>query len=88
MTKRPRYSQEFKDAIVALYQEGRCSLSLSIEYGMASTTVIKWVHGSQKQIIAGETYTTDEMKKMKKENDRLKEENDILKRAAVLLAKN
>ena len=31
MTKRPRYSQEFKDAIVALYQEGRSSLSLSID---------------------------------------------------------
>ncbi|MGQ2227080.1 hypothetical protein ACT5YR_07470 [Fructobacillus fructosus] len=57
---------------------------------MASTPVLKWAHGAQKQMIGDTIYTNtnNDIKKIKKENDRLKEENDILKRAAVLLAKN
>ncbi|MCK8617989.1 transposase [Fructobacillus sp. M158] len=72
MTKRPRYSKEFKDSIIALCQEGRSSKFLAKEFGMASTTVLKWEHGAQKQMIGDTIYTN----------------NDILKRAAVLLAKN
>ncbi|CAK1227279.1 transposase [Fructobacillus tropaeoli] len=88
MIKRPRYSKEFKDSIIALYQEGRSSKSLEKEFGMASTTVLKWAHGAQKQMIGDTIHTNNDMKKIKKENDRLREGNDILKRAAVLLAKN
>lgn len=72
MTKRPRYSKEFKDSIIALYHEGCSSKFLEKEFGMASTTVLKWAHGAQKQMIGDTIYTN----------------NDILKRAAVLLAKN
>jgi transposase len=44
---------------------------------MASTTVLKWAHGVQKQMIGDTIYTNNDIKK----------ENDILKRAAVLLEK-
>ena len=53
------------------------SLFLEQEFGMASTTVLKWAHGAQKQMIGDTIYT----------NNNIKKENDILKRAAVLLAK-
>lgn len=81
MTKRPRYSKECKDSIIALYQEGRSFKALEKEFDMASTTVLKWARGAQKQIIGDTIYTKNDIKKIKKEND-------ILKRASVLLAKN
>lgn len=55
---------------------------------MASTTVLKWAHGAQKQMIGDTIYINNDIKKIKTENNRLREENDILKRMAVLLAKN
>ncbi|MCK8638827.1 transposase [Fructobacillus fructosus] len=77
MTNDSRYSKEFKDSIIDLYQEGGSSQSLEQEFGMASTTVLKWAHGAQKQMIGDTIYTNNDIKKG----------NDILKRAAVLLAK-
>lgn len=72
MTKRPRYSKEFKDSMIALYQEGRSFKSLEKEFGMSSTTVLKWAHGAQKQMIGDTFYTNNDIKK---ENDHLREEN-------------
>ena len=77
MTNDSRYSKEFKDSIIDLYQEGGSSKFLEQEFGMASTTVLKWAHGAQKQMIGDTIYTNNDIKKG----------NDILKRAAVLLAK-
>ncbi|MBS9337509.1 transposase [Fructobacillus parabroussonetiae] len=85
MTKRPRYSKEFKDSMIAFYHEGRSSKSFEKEFGMASTTVLKWAHGAQKQMIGNTIYTNNDIKKKK---DHPREKNDLLKRAAVLLAKN
>ncbi|MBS0938119.1 transposase [Lactiplantibacillus plantarum] len=80
-----RYSEDFKNSIVALHQTGRSANSLAKEYNVSVSTVTKWVKQADPE-------NTDELSSRErlliKENQRLKEEIDILKRAAVLLAKN
>lgn len=80
-----RYSEDFKNSIVALHQTGRSANSLAKEYNVSVSTVTKWVKQSDPE-------NTDELSSRErmliKENQRLKKEIDILKRAAVLLAKN
>jgi transposase len=66
MTNRPRYSKKFKDSIIPFYQERCSSKSLEKEFGMASTTVLKWAHGAQKQMIGDTICTNNDIKKIKK----------------------
>jgi transposase len=38
-----RYSEEFKQQIIALYQSGSSVSYLSSEYGVAKVTIYKWL---------------------------------------------
>ena len=42
MSKRKRYSVEFKKMIVQLYESGTSVTDLTSEYGIASATIYKW----------------------------------------------
>ena len=41
--KRMRYTEDFKKSIVALYHDGQTQLRLSEDYGVAPSTIHKWI---------------------------------------------
>lgn len=82
---RTRYSEEFKESIVALSKTGSSANSLAREYGVSVSTVSKWINQADP---SNNKILSQNERKLMKENIRLKEELDILKRAAVLLARN
>ncbi len=90
--KTKKYTDEFKKQIVALYVEGgRKASELSIEYGMAKSTVKKWVDdytntGSFKAK-DNRSQEEEELIRLRKENKQLQMENDILKQAALIMAR-
>lgn len=87
-----KYTVEFKKQIVALCVEGgRKPSELSIEYGMAKSTVKKWVNdytntGSFKAK-DNRSPEEEELIRLRKENKQLQMENDILKQAALIMAR-
>ena len=38
-----RYTEDFKKSIVALYHDGQTQLRLSEDYGVAPSTIHKWI---------------------------------------------
>ena len=81
-----RYSQEFKETIVELYHNGQSVADLSSEYGVSKVTVCKWVK-EHSNISEEVEITPAELRKMKKENERLRMEIEILKKAMAIFAK-
>jgi len=87
-----RFSDEIKETIVRLYNNGNGKeiKDLAIEYGVPQSTVRYWVVGKKKRAektqLKGEF--DSELDQIKKEMKRLKEENDILKKAITIFAKN
>ncbi|WP_429976098.1 hypothetical protein [Enterococcus sp. DIV0086] len=43
-----RYTKEFKQTILDLYNQGKNARQLSLEYEVGYSTILKWVHGSTK----------------------------------------
>lgn len=74
-----RYSEEFKQSMIRLKNNGCSATSLSKEYNVSVSTICKWIQQDDPN-------NTNILSI--KENKQLREENDILKRAVVLLAKN
>lgn len=81
-----RYTKEFKQTILDLYNQGKTARQLSLEYEIGYSTVLKWVQGSTKTS-PGEL-TPDEAKVLKKQLKTQAEEIVILKKALSLLANN
>ncbi|MGI1837406.1 transposase [Lactococcus garvieae] len=46
-----RYEQSFKETLVELYDSGQSVPSLSSEYGIAQTTLYKWIDKSQRKAV-------------------------------------
>ena len=82
-----RYSQDFKDSLVKLHQEGRSYTDLSTEYGPSVDSIRNWAKLYAVHEVDGEKWTQADVNALQKENDKLREELEILKRAAVLLSK-
>ncbi len=78
-----KYTEEFKQQIVELYNAGGTSYpKLEREYGVSKATISGWVKQLSKVEISGkEKITLKEFKVLRKENQRLKIENEILKKA-------
>ena len=74
-----RYEQSFKETLVELYDSGRTALSLSSEYGIAQTTLYKWIDKSSKK--GGQDYSKADFIALKKELARVQEERDLLKKS-------
>jgi transposase len=93
MTKRIKYSKEFKLDAVSLvseqgYERKAASESLGIRYEM----LCRWIKEANKedgQAFRGQGKLTEEqaeLRRLREENKRLKMEKDILKKAAVFFA--
>ena len=81
-----KYTEEFKQSIVSLYESGKSSTQICKEYGMSSSTLHKWIKKYTKvQVSETETMTMAEIKKMQKKLALLEEENIILKKHATAI---
>lgn len=80
-----RYTKEFKQTILDLYNQGKNARQLSLEYEVGYSTVLKWVQGFTKTSPGG--LTPDEAKELRKLLKEKDEEITILKKALGLLAK-
>lgn len=84
-----RYSEEFKQQIVDLYNSGSSVTYLSREYGVANVTIYKWIKElSPVKVSEKEEITSKEYEKMKKRIAELEMENEILKKATAIFARN
>jgi transposase len=83
-----RYSEEFKQQIVDLYQSGSSVSYLSSEYGVANVTIYNWIKElSPVKVSEKEEITSKEYEKMKKRIAELEMENEILKKATAIFAR-
>ena len=83
-----RYSEEFKQQIVDLYQSGSSVGYLSSEYGVANVTIYKWIKElSPVKVSEKDEITSKEYEKMKKRIAELEMENEILKKATAIFAR-
>lgn len=86
--KNNKYTEEFKQSIVSLYESGKSSTQICREYGMSSSTLHKWIKKYTKvQISETETITMAEIRKMQKKLALLEEENIILKKAMAIFSR-
>jgi IS3 family element, transposase orfA len=87
------YDEPFKKKIVRLHlEEDRSMRSLTEEYGVSKSSVVKWCNEFREECQSNpesqKDYDTMEaMLKLKKENEELRKENLFLKKAAAFFAK-
>lgn len=84
-----KYTDEFKQQIVDLYNMGNKSLSeLESEYGVSKSTMNGWIKKlSPVKISETETITMKEYQALQKKIRELELENEILKKATAIFAK-
>lgn len=82
-----RYSQEFKDSAVAVYEQGDVTYEqLARELGVSKASLTKWVAESRGGNDSLNNGDLEELKRLRKENKRLRMEREILKKAAAFFA--
>lgn len=90
MSKR-KYTPEFKAEVLALCQSGdRSCAQISRDLDIGYTTLMSWVQAA-KAANSGQAgglsvSESDEIKRLRKENERLRMERDILKKATAFFA--
>jgi len=83
-----RYTEEFKQQIVELYNSGNSVNYLSREYGVSNVTIYRWVKElSPVKVSEKDQITAKEYEKMKKRIAELEMENEILKKATAIFAR-
>lgn len=83
-----KYSEEFKNTVVELYNSGKSLSELSSEYCISKSTINGWIKNSRPLVIdEGEIITIKEYRGLKLEMAKIKEENEILKKAMAIFAK-
>lgn len=84
-----RYTEEFKQQIVDLYQAGTSVSKLASEYGLIEQTIYKWIklYSPISKDENGETISMKEYKHLQKRLAQLEMENDILKKATAIFAR-
>lgn len=84
-TKQPRYDEEFKQSLVALYHNGKTQTSLCQEYGVSQSALGKWIKQySTVETEDGDVLTAKQVKELQKRMAQLEEENLILKKAIAI----
>jgi transposase len=91
-TRKPRsYTNEFKQQIVMLYQNGKRKCDICREYDIATSLLDKWLKQSEHSGSFHEkdnrTPEEQELIALRKQNKQLLMENDILKQAALILGR-
>lgn len=81
-----RYTDEYKDTIVELFNRGKTYSELSSEYGIPKTTMRQWML-KDKHKKDGTEAKKGNIKEILKKNAMLQEENEILKKALSIFAK-
>ncbi|MFA7138956.1 MAG: transposase [Bacteroidales bacterium] len=83
-----RYTNEFKQQIVDLYNSGSSVANLSSEDGVAAVPIYKWIKQlSPVKVSDDEEITAKDYKTMKKRIAELEMENKILKKATAIFAR-
>jgi transposase len=78
-----RYSDEFRQEIVNLYNQGRTQASLEREYGVTAATIGYWIKNSKEVVIDdNQTVSLKEYKALQKKLAEKEAEVEILKLAA------
>ena len=91
--KRPRrYSEEFRVEAVRLAREsGRSLKDISSELGISTTCLRNWLSSTpdEKQSTKGRVLSLEEeVRQLKRDNERLREEREILKKATAFFARD
>ena len=82
-----RYTNEFKESIVELYNSGKRLSKLSSEYAVPKSTITVWIKKNKPLIVDNDTtITAVEYKDLLKKNIKLEEEIEILKKAMGIFA--
>ena len=89
--ERKVFTEEFKNQLVQLYNNGKRRADILREYGVSASAFDKWVQrinatGSTKEA-DNRTPQEQEMLLLHKEIKQLRMENDILKQAALILGR-
>lgn len=91
--KRRRYTDEFKSEAVKLAQEsGRPIAQVARELGISDNVLYRW-RGEERQAQSRSSTRvavraeTEELSRLRRENDTLKKERDFLKKAAAFFAR-
>ena len=89
--ERKVFTEEFKNQLVQLYNNGKRRADILREYGVSASAFDKWVQrinatGSTKEA-DNRTPQEQEMLQLHKEIKQLRMENDILKQAALILGR-
>ena len=86
-----KYSEEMKRKVVALANNGKNQTEMRNEYGMARSTLHKWIkdynNSGSLSVKDNRSDKEKELIKLQKENKQLKMENDILKQAALIMGR-
>ena len=78
-----RYSQDFKDSLGKLHQEGRSLKSLADEFGPSKDSIAIWVKQATPVMIHGQSKTLKDVKQLEKRLAIVGEENEMLSRIAL-----
>jgi len=81
----PRYDEDFKKNIVALYQNGKTQSQISKDYGVSLSTISRWIKLCSEVKIDDDTIlSAKQIKELQKRNAQFEEENLILKKAIAI----
>jgi transposase len=83
---RGKYTEDFKEMIVELYNTAKTAKEIESEYGVSGSTLNKWVHLKKKIKIEDEEMSAEQIRELKKENNKLKMENELLKKVTAIFA--
>lgn len=85
MSRKSKYTIDFKKTIVTLYHSGKSYAQIHQEYGVSSSALSKWVKlFSEVKIDDNTVITAQQIKELQKRNALLEEENLILKKAIAI----
>lgn len=80
------YTEEYKNTIVELFNNGKTYKELNSEYGVPKSTIRQWVNKVEKRN-NGTEEKENNIKEILKRDALLQEENEILKKALSIFAK-
>src|SRR6266513_2779027 len=92
MTQQRRFTKEFAEEAVRLVQtSGRTQREIAGDLGIGLSTLVRWIGRSRDRHavdpVAAESDVTEELKRLRRENEILRQERDILKKATAFFVR-
>lgn len=85
MSTNAKYTSEFKQTIVNLFNSGKTYSQINKEYGISHSALSNWIKQYSEVKIDNDTVlTAKQIKALQKRNAQLEEENIILKKAIAI----